>query len=152
MTNLTMRPLVDADLPAVLAAEAVLHESPWSSGNFRDSIAADHQLWVAEDGDALLGYAVSSQVLDEAELLTIGILPAYQRRGYGRELLRQVLTKAHAAGAQKMFLEVRSGNHPAHALYLREGFAEIGRRRGYYPAKAGREDAIVMAFDMERLA
>jgi ribosomal-protein-alanine N-acetyltransferase len=47
-----------------------------------------------------------------------------------------------------MLLEVRATNQPALALYAQQGFAEIGRRRGYYPAEAGREDAIVMAREL----
>jgi len=51
---------------------------------------------------------------------------------------------ARAAGGRQMFLEVRPSNAPALALYEKAGFATIGRRKGYYPAANGREDALVM--------
>ncbi|MGZ8155124.1 MAG: ribosomal protein S18-alanine N-acetyltransferase, partial [Burkholderiales bacterium] len=46
--------------------------------------------------------------------------------------------------AERAFLEVRPSNTAARALYARSGFSEIGRRRDYYPAQEGREDAVVM--------
>jgi ribosomal-protein-alanine N-acetyltransferase len=47
--------------------------------------------------------------------------------------------------AGECFLEVRASNLAAYRLYERYGFNEIGRRRDYYPAPGGREDALVMA-------
>ncbi|MCG9958445.1 ribosomal-protein-alanine N-acetyltransferase, partial [Pseudomonas aeruginosa] len=47
--------------------------------------------------------------------------------------------------ARECFLEVRASNQAAYRLYERYGFNEIGRRRDYYPAVGGREDALVMA-------
>ncbi len=44
-----------------------------------------------------------------------------------------------------MLPEVRDSNTAAFKLYERYGFNEIGRRRDYYPAVGGREDAVVMA-------
>ena len=54
---------------------------------------------------------------------------------------------AQAGGARRMLLEVRPSNRQAVTFYLRSGFTQIGVRRGYYPAAAGREDALV--FDKE---
>ena len=71
-----------------------------------------------------------------------------QGRGHGRRLLRAILQLARGRGAQRVFLEVRPSNTPAIALYHDEGFNEIGRRPRYYPAKDGREDALVMALEL----
>lgn len=141
---MNFRPMQNADLAQVIAAEALLHESPWSPDSFRSSITSGHQLIVAENEGALVGYAVTSLVLDEAELLTMGIVQGEQRKGQGGLLLLHAIEQVRQKGATKMFLEVRSGNVAGHTLYLRHGFTEIGRRRGYYPAKTGREDALVM--------
>jgi [ribosomal protein S18]-alanine N-acetyltransferase len=62
---------------------------------------------------------------------TIGVDPAPQGRGIGRALLRDLLAVADAAHAA-VFLEVRTDNEPAHALYASEGFAVVGLRRRYY--------------------
>ena len=59
--------------------------------------------------------------------------------------VRRLLALARAKGTDTAFLEVRVSNHLARALYASEGFCEIGARRGYYPARNGREDAVVLA-------
>jgi ribosomal protein S18 acetylase RimI-like enzyme len=43
-----------------------------------------------------------------------------------------------------MLLEVRPTNAAARALYARAGFVQLGVRRDYYPAKPGREDALLL--------
>lgn len=149
--GLTFRAATDADLDSILAAEAALHDTPWTAGNFRDSLTASHRLVIAEDEGQLVAYAVTSQVLDEAELLTIGVLEASQRRGVGRALLAHLIDQLRLSGTARLFLEVRAGNLPAHNLYVQRGFVEIGRRRGYYAAGApgaAREDALVMALEL----
>ena len=60
-------------------------------------------------------------------------------------MLRRLLALARDRGADTAFLEVRASNAQARKLYALEGFCEIGTRRGYYPARYGREDAIVLA-------
>ena len=62
----------------------------------------------------------------------------------GRRLLDHLASTAREAGATQLFLEVRPSNAAALALYARAGFETIGRRKGYYPAAGGREDALVM--------
>ncbi len=140
--------MLPSDIAAVVDAEGRCHEFPWTAGNFADSLAAGHGAWVAREEGRMTGYAVMMRAPDEAHLLNITILPELQRGGRGSALLRQLFAEAGGWGATRMLLEVRSGNAPGLALYRRHGFAEIGRRRGYYPARSGREDAIVMARDL----
>ena len=140
--------MTDADLDAVLLAEATLHPFPWTPGNFTDSLAAGHGMWVATEEDALVAYAVTTQVLDEVHLLNISVLLSMQRAGRGGLLLQHLFDDARGQGGARMFLEVRPSNIPAYQFYLRCGFIEIGHRKNYYPAPQGREDAIVMARDL----
>ncbi|HTJ96209.1 MAG TPA: ribosomal protein S18-alanine N-acetyltransferase [Rhodocyclaceae bacterium] len=142
-------PMTADSVHEVQAIEAVAHESPWTAGNFTDSLTAGHVATLMLTGNSLLGYAVVMHLPDEAELLNITIAPPYQRQGLGEQLLSQVCTAAHAQGALRMFLEVRASNLAAHTLYSHNGFIEVGRRRGYYAAANGqREDAILMAKDL----
>ena len=134
-----------ADLDAVTAAEAGIYAFPWTRGNFADSLAAGHGAWLAREGGRMTGYAVVVQVLDEVHLLNISVLPELQRGGHGSALLDHIVAWARTHGATRMLLEVRPGNLAGRGFYRRQGFAEIGRRRDYYPAHEGREDAIVMA-------
>jgi [ribosomal protein S18]-alanine N-acetyltransferase len=146
--RLSFRPMLTADLPWVAACEEELHLTPWSAGNFADSLTAGYSCWLAmEEGDsapAPVGYAVLMVVLDEAHLLNITVAGAHQRRGIGGALLAFLFDRARKAGASQMFLEVRPTNESAQALYRRNGFQLIGRRKGYYPGLEGREDALVM--------
>jgi [ribosomal protein S18]-alanine N-acetyltransferase len=96
---------------------------------------------VAELDGQLAGFATISCVADESELLAIGVRASLRRRGVARALLHEALARARSRGAEAMFLEVRASNLAARAFYSREGFEEIGARRGYY---ADGEDAILM--------
>lgn len=141
--------MTPADLNAVVAAEATLHASPWSRGQFAGSLAAGHDAVLAhDDAGRLVGYGVVMLAPDDADLLNISVLAEFQRQGHGAALLQQMIERARAKQATRMLLEVRATNQPALALYAQQGFAEIGRRRGYYPADTGREDAIVMAREL----
>lgn len=142
------RAMTAADLDTVAAAERVVYPFPWTRGNFADSLAAGHGAWLAQEQEQMIGYAVMMQVLDEAHLLNITVLPELQRQGRGTVLLLHLFELARKQAATRMLLEVRPGNLSGLALYRRHGFVEIGRRRDYYPAHAGREDAIVMARDL----
>ena len=56
---------------------------------------------------------------------------------------------AASSSLATLWLEVRASNARARQVYARRGFAEVGLRRGYYPAgKAQREDAIVMSLPL----
>ena len=82
--------------------------------------------------------------LDEAHLLNLTVVPACQRFGFGWRMLEAMAENARSYGARTMLLEVRPSNEAAQNMYARYGFVRIGSRRGYYPAREGREDAIVM--------
>ncbi len=89
----------------------------------------------ARGSGEVVGYAgiafVAGPPQAEAEVHTIGVDPAHQGRGIGRALLRALLDVADAAHAT-VFLEVRTDNAAAQALYASEGFAVVGLRRRYY--------------------
>ena len=140
--------MTDADLDAVAEAEQRCHAFPWTRGNFADSLAAGYGAWLMREDERMTGYAILMQAPDEAHLLNITVVPELQRRGRGSALLDYLFEQARVASAARMLLEVRPGNAAALALYLRHGFVEIGRRRDYYPATGGREDAIVMAREL----
>jgi ribosomal-protein-alanine N-acetyltransferase len=138
------RPMRPADLDRVVAIEDSLYTHPWTRGNFADSLHAGYSCWTLERAGVVVGYGVLTAALDEAHLLNLSIAREVQRRGLGRMLLAHFMAVARAGGARSIYLEVRPSNLIARDLYRRDGFREIGIRRGYYPALTGREDAIVM--------
>ena len=135
------------DIDTVTALEASLQEFPWSRGNFADSLAAGHEARVLRLGADLVGFSVVMTAVDEAHLLNIGVDRRYQGQGHGAWMLRRIMDDARSAGAVRLLLEVRRSNRQAIAFYRHFGFSQIGVRRAYYPASAGREDALV--FDKE---
>jgi ribosomal-protein-alanine N-acetyltransferase len=103
---------------------------------------------VARDGRQLIGYAVLMLAAGEGHLLNLSIAAHAQRRGHGRNLLGNVVGVARSLDAKILFLEVRPTNEVGQRLYTGYGFKQIGVRRGYYPARRGREDALVLALDL----
>src|SRR6267154_538104 len=144
----SFEPMSEADLRRVLELEEDLYEFPWTLGNFRDSLRAGYGCWVVRDGRQLIAYAVLMLAAGEAHLLNLSVAAHAQRRGHGRSLLNDVVGVARESDAKVLFLEVRPTNTVGQRLYTRYGFRQIGVRRGYYPARRGREDALVLALDL----
>lgn len=136
------------DLPAVGAMETASYEFPWSQGIFSDCLKSGHPCWVLCVDAVIVGYGILSRGAGEAHLLNLCIDPGRRGQGLGRHLLGRLLEIARWNGAERMFLEVRPSNPLAKALYASVGFAEIGQRPRYYPARDGREDAIVMVLEL----
>jgi ribosomal-protein-alanine N-acetyltransferase len=139
-----LRAMTSVDLKAVLAIEEICQSTPWSPGNFRDCLHSGYQCQVAAVDGEPVAFMVLSSVLDETHLLNIAVAPAWQRRGLARWMLTEALTDAVSSGITVMYLEVRASNLHAQRLYQQLGFQEAGRRRHYYRAAEGREDAVLM--------
>lgn len=133
-----------ADVEKVVMIEREVFLFPWTKGNFDDSIRAGYHCFVLEQGEYMFGYSVMSIAASEAHLLTLGITATYQRQGWGRKILQHVILTARQRAARYLFLDVRESNSVAARLYEQTGFRQVGKRRGYYPAMAGREDSLVM--------
>ena len=130
--------VADADRCAELEAVLFPGDDPWPTAAFVRELGATHNHYVAaragaDGGDTLIGYGGISRLGRtppfEYEVHTIGVDPAYQRRGVGRLLLDELLNFAADA---VVHLEVRTDNAPAIALYRSVGFTEVGLRRRYY--------------------
>ncbi|UGB38926.1 ribosomal protein S18-alanine N-acetyltransferase [Frateuria soli] len=147
--RIEIRAMRREDVAAVSAIENASYEFPWSSGIFSDCLKAGHPCWVLSCEGDVAGYGILSVAAGEAHVLNLCIGPDWRGRGLGRHLLGRLLDVARWSGAERVFLEVRPSNPVAKQLYESVGFREIGRRPRYYPAKGGREDAIVMALDRE---
>ena len=144
-----LSPMREADLDEVMAIERTIYSHPWTRGNFLDSLHAGYECRCLRLAGELIGYFVLMVAAEEAHLLNLSIAALRQRRGHGSDLLREAADLARRLGARTVFLEVRPSNSGAQALYTRFGFRRIGTRRGYYPAHAGREDAIVLTLPLK---
>jgi ribosomal-protein-alanine N-acetyltransferase len=147
-----LRVMTVQSLDAVLAIEVQAYTFPWTRGNFIDSLAANYlaRVLLAEDGE-LIGYFVAMQGFEEMHLLNLTVAGHHQGRGHARRLLSELYVLCASCSATAVWLEVRESNERARALYEREGFAQAGRRRDYYPAPQGRrEDALLMTRTVPR--
>lgn len=138
-----------ADLLARLHAE-IFSEEPWDAAWFAQMLANPAVSGLilshpAADGDQPAGLALTSAVAEEAEILTIGILPAARRQGLGAALLEAVIGDAAGRGVTRLHLEVSARNEAAISLYEKAGFARTGLRRKYYRNGA---DAVMMAHQL----
>jgi len=144
-----MRAMTQDDVDAVLVIEQAVQRFPWTRGNFADALNSGYLCRVDETEEGgIRGYAILMPAADEAELLNIGVAQAEQRKGLGRAMLAEMLNLARAKQLRRVFLEVRSSNAAAIALYRSAGFNEIGIRRDYYQNTNGSEDALVMACEL----
>lgn len=144
-----LRPMAIADLDAVLAIEQRAYAFPWSRGNFIDSLSAGYRMQVQVLDGALVGYFVAMAGVGELHLLNLTVSPDWESRGFARAMLDALEAMCRAQALPTLWLEVRQSNERARTLYRRRGFAEVGLRRGYYPApRSQREDAIVMRLDV----
>ncbi|MEP6598778.1 MAG: ribosomal protein S18-alanine N-acetyltransferase [Actinomycetota bacterium] len=129
--------------------QAMFGTEAWSADSYRDELAdTRHRRYLAaldQDGN-LIGWAGVRVVAGEAEILTVGVIPAARRQGIAVRLLSALLHEARQRGATQAFLEVRVDNIGARRMYERAGFVRVGIRRGYYDA--GRVDAVVMRLDL----
>lgn len=144
MNNLEFRTFTEDDLEFVLAIENTVHLSPWKPSSFQPCFTGRSQGWSVFNDGELCGYAIVSMVVGEAELLNMSVAKQYQGKGVGSALLRFICEQV-SKKCDNFFLEVRESNEAAIALYEKFYFCEVGRRNNYYPAKKGREDALIYA-------
>jgi [ribosomal protein S18]-alanine N-acetyltransferase len=140
-----LRRMTEDDLSRVMEIETRVCAFPWTIGIFRDCLNVGYLCWVYTEHNVIQGYAILSFGAGEAHVLTISVDADCQSRGIGRTLMGFLMDGARRLGADTIYLEVRVSNQRAIDLYSRLGFVEVGIRRGYYEAKQGREDAMVMA-------
>lgn len=133
-----------AEVLAAVHGEAFPHD-PWKAEALRDLLAMPGALaLVATAGGQPVGFILLRRAADEAEVITLAVMPRLRRLGVARRLLEAGLQHLAPQGVTRCFLEVASDNKPARGLYLAGGFAEVGRRAAYYQTPAGPRDAIVM--------
>ena len=134
-----------SDVELVVENEVAAYTYPWTKQNFIDCLQSGYQCWVLANRQRIIAHGVISVAITEAHLLTLCVHPGFQRQGYGRRMLNLLLDRAYKLESSECFLEVRTQNKTAISLYVSMGFEEIGQRKGYYPGKQGREDALIMS-------
>jgi ribosomal-protein-alanine N-acetyltransferase len=142
--NVTIRRMTLEDVPAVHTIDTLSFSLPWPENSFRFELTGNpvSRSWVAESEGHTAAMLVLWLIVDEAHIATLATHPNYRRKGIGEQLMIAALQSARTEGASRAFLEVRSGNSAAQAMYKKYGFIIVGVRPRYY--KDNNEDAILM--------
>ncbi len=140
-------PMDRANVPDVAAIEQECFAQPWSEDLLAQELYNDSACYIlaVDEHGTVMGYAAMSVVLDEGSIERIAVKGRYRRMGVADALMEAFLRfgRAHLA---LLILEVRASNVAAIALYLKHGFAQVGRRKDYY--RAEHEDAILMTLEL----
>jgi ribosomal-protein-alanine N-acetyltransferase len=151
--ELRIEPMKLADLTEVLTIERCSFRIPWSRASFESELEKPYSglevasLAKAGRDRAILGYVCFWCVADEIQITNLAVHVDTRRLGVGRRLLLHALRQGYRAGARLAFLEVRSSNEAAHALYEGLGFVVVQERPNYYPEY--REAALVLALNLD---
>jgi ribosomal-protein-alanine N-acetyltransferase len=124
------------DLRDLARIHATCFERAWDECALRGLLKTPGTLAFAASG----GFVVLRVAADEAEILTLAVAPDQRGKGTGKALVCAAATRAYNLGARAVFLEVRTSNVAARALYRHLGFFEVGTRKAYY----GEEDALIL--------
>ena len=146
--DLSQLKITQADEALAVTAHSIHCEAqyaPWSQATFLDCTTAPYECWVMLSDGQVIGFAILLVVLDEVTLMDIAISAELRGQGAGKRMLDFVINRCKQLNASNCFLEVRESNLAAHTLYLNRGFELLERRKGYYPTKDGREDALMMS-------
>ena len=133
---------------------SVLHgacfEEAWNEKSISEvlNMAGTTGLLVGAEMEKPLGFILFRVAADEAEVLSIGVIPAARKNGLASILLQASIKVAAKRGVAKMFFEVAADNTAARAFYESVGFEIIGKRPGYYNRSSEKLDAIIYSLDI----
>jgi [ribosomal protein S18]-alanine N-acetyltransferase len=135
-----VRPMLRADLPAVLAIEAQANPVPWMARDFEAFLRGPVDIVARVNGPVgwvwakpeVQGFACVSGAADEVELQSIAIARDHWGIGAGSALMEVLTAWARDNGYATLHLEVREGNGRARDFYARWGFRPAGVRPKYY--------------------
>lgn len=149
LTGMThaLRRLTRADAGPAAQLHAAGFSDPWSAASIEALIETANVLALGMEGEGgLLAFALFQSAAGESELLTIATAPARRGEGLAHQLIEAAIPALAEEGNTRLLLDVAEDNVPARQLYVRLGFAEDGRRKGYYTAgRPAPVDAILMS-------
>lgn len=134
-----------AEVPLSAMHRACFPEGPWDAATLERILAlAGGFGYLAWRAESPVGFILARDLAGEVEVLSVGVLPQWRRRGVGRALMDAVVAKAERDGIGSIVLEVATENAAARRLYHAFGFVQVGRRPGYYRHSGGRADGLIL--------
>lgn len=134
-----------SDVEEVSKLEQKIQSSPWTLGNFRDSIEFGYKSYIIRNRDIILGFCIAMLAPDAVHILRIGVDSDFRCKGLGSKLLKLCFKICNNYSLESILLEVDESNEIAIGFYKKHGFYNIGNRKGYYLSKDGKiNNALVM--------
>lgn len=134
MNNVSIQPVEITDFKRLHEIEVQIFPSPCSMdliiGDFQNNPYSRYFKLIYDD--EIIGYVGVWVLMEDAQIVTIGIDPRYQGQGFGRYLLNFIINYLKEEGCQRITLEVRVNNIRAISLYHSFGFNEVAIRKQYY--------------------
>ena len=127
-------------VPVLAKMHQMCFEKPWSEADFTSLLQLPTTQGLVNDK----AFILCSVCQDEAEILTLGVLPEARQEGLGLTLINQMQDHLKKLGVRALLLEVNAFNTPAKRLYEKAGFMQIACRKGYYQTKDGTQDALIL--------
>lgn len=141
---LKIRVIKPSDASRVAKIHASSFENKWSEQSFLDLFEKPFVFgFIAESGDEPQAFIVAQTLAEDIEIITFATNPGFRRQGAGDALLTALEKLAEETATRKIFLEVDAINEAAIKLYLKHGFKQTGRRKGYYSHQDGASDALL---------
>lgn len=134
---IVIRQAMPSEAPILAAIHAQCFAKAWDAQAMSQFLGAPGCLTLiaSQRADApTQGFLIARAAADEAELLTLGVLPSHRRNGLAKALLESAINMLRTAGTKSLFLEVDEGNEAALALYRALGARRVGKRTAYYEA------------------
>ncbi|ESQ80938.1 GNAT family N-acetyltransferase [Asticcacaulis sp. YBE204] len=124
--------------PRLVEIHAKSFDFGWKDSEFLEYLNKPHHvLWGLYTENSLQSFVLSSEIADEAEILTIATDPAERRQGHAQALLTHLLAHLKTKGTRSLFLEVALDNPAAIAFYEGLDFQTVGKRKSYYSRRNG---------------
>lgn len=134
----------EEQLEQIEEIEKACFSMPWTLEQLKSQLKDSQHEFIAslDDEGRVLGYVGMMYVLDEGYISNVAVAPEARRQGIGRDLIKELMARAADLDLAFVTLEVRCSNAAAIALYEKQGFLPVGKRKNYYDFP--REDAILM--------
>jgi ribosomal-protein-alanine N-acetyltransferase len=144
--NYQLTPMTAEHIDQIAALERTCFSHPWTEAMLQEELWNESAVIIAAvaDDGTVVGYAGLQTVLDEGYINNVAVDPRFRRQGVADELIAAFVRFGKAKLAF-LTLEVRATNAPAIALYMKHGFAQVGRRKDYYDDPT--EDALIMTLN-----
>jgi [ribosomal protein S18]-alanine N-acetyltransferase len=148
-TEITIRPMREEDIHAVIEIEKESFATPWTTHAFRLELKNRLAVYlVAEANNRVAAYGGMWLILDEAHVTNVAVHPDFREQRVGQRVMEALIEEACSRSLLRMTLEVRKSNDPAIQLYKKLNFLMAGIRPGYYQDTG--EDALIMWKELVR--